>query len=150
MMKVSKKTLENSGLILLVVFFIFDGLQKLIDNKTEGEHFSQKIVNLEVYLNNNGLLLFRFGTFFAHYGRYFIFLYGVIEFLSAIGLIFFEEREKRVKFIIVIVIMTVLDALVIHNPFIEHGKPLHHETKHCLLSLTIASSLLMVAGYRKY
>lgn len=40
MLKLSKKNLENTGLILLVVYFIFDGLQKLIDNKIESENFS--------------------------------------------------------------------------------------------------------------
>ena len=150
MLRVSKKSLENTGLILLVVYFIFDGLQKLIDNKTEGEYFSAKIVNIEVYLYNSGLLLFNFAGFFSAYSRLLILLYGIIEFCAAVGLIFFEEREKRVRFIAIIVVMTIVDALVLHNPFVEHGKPLHHETKHCLLSLTIASSLLMVAGYRKY
>jgi hypothetical protein len=50
MVKISKKTVENTGLILLVVYFIFDGLQKLIDNKSEGHNFSNKIVNYEVAL----------------------------------------------------------------------------------------------------
>ena len=120
MVKVSKKSLENSGLILLVVYFIFDGLQKIIDNKSEGNVFSIKISNLEVYLSNSGLLLFPFANLFTSIPRIWIMLYGLIEFLAAVGLIFFEERTKRVKFITLIVIFTVLDALVLHNPFIEH------------------------------
>jgi hypothetical protein len=150
MVKVSKKSLENSGLILLVVYFIFDGLQKLMDNKTEGDFFARKIENLQVYLFNNGLLLFNFASVFTTYARLWIVIYGLIEFVAAVGLIFFDEREKRVKFLTLITVFTILDAFVLHNPFIEHGKNLHLETKHCLLSLTIASSLLMVAGFRKY
>src|SRR5947209_2842194 len=115
MFRVSKKSLENSGLIMLVIYFIFDGLQKLIDNRSEGENFSAKIVNIEVYLYNSGLLLFNFASFFSKYSRLLILLYGLLEFIAAIGLIFFEEREKRVKFIAIIVVMTVLDALVLHN-----------------------------------
>jgi hypothetical protein len=71
--------------------------------------------------------------------------------VAAVGLIFFEERGKRVRFITLIAALTLIDAFVLHNPFIEHGeKRQHHEAKHCLLSLTIAASLFMVAGYRKY
>lgn len=105
---------------------------------------------MEVYLYNNGLLMLSVQSFFTYFSRLIIVGLGIVEFLAAVGLIFFEEREKRVKFIALIVALTLFDAFVMHNPFVEHGKPLHYETKHCLLSLTIASSLLMVGGYRKY
>jgi hypothetical protein len=39
MIQINKKSLENSGLLLIAVFFIFDGLQKLIDNYTETDKF---------------------------------------------------------------------------------------------------------------
>ena len=73
-----------------------------------------------------------------------------MEFLAAAGLVFFEEKDKRVKFSLIIILITVFDALLMHNPFIVHGKQNHFAIKHCMLSLTISFSLLMVAGYRKY
>jgi hypothetical protein len=49
----------------------------------------------------------------------------------------------------VLVAVTLFDAFVVHNPIVEHGRAFHLDLKHFLLSLTIASSLLMVAGFRR-
>lgn len=52
MLRFSKRTLENCGIFLLAVYFVFEGLQKLIDNVLEGNKFKINIHNLETTLNN--------------------------------------------------------------------------------------------------
>ena len=43
---ISKRKLEITGIVLLSVLFIFDGLQKLLDTEKEQNKFNLKMNNL--------------------------------------------------------------------------------------------------------
>ncbi len=99
-------------------------------------------------MQNSGLLIFRFAVFWQRFSRLIIFLYGVAAFVCGIGMLFFEEKRKRIVFLQVLFLVQLFDAFILHNPFVEHLDSRSRETKHFLLSLMIGFSLLMVAGYR--
>ena len=145
---IKKKSLIKAGLILLSLYFIFDGLQHIIDYHKRSQSFDTKLYNIEATMQNGGWLLFRFSSFWSRFSKLIIFLYGLATLTSGIFILFFEEKKKRNVFLQVLVLLLIFDAFVLHNPFVEHLDSRSRELKHFMLSTMIGFSLLMICGYR--
>ena len=107
-----------------------------------------KIYNMEACLQNNGYLLFYFSSFFSRLTKLMILLFGLANLVCGILILFFEEKRKRNMFLQVLFLLQMLNAWVLHFPFVEHLDNRGREMKHFMLSIMIAFSLVMLAGYR--
>ena len=85
--------------------------------------------NLESWYFNKGLLIFHFEYLLRYISRIFIKLLGLAELVGGAGMLFFEEKDKRVIFVTTLLVTTIIDAFVIHLPFVEYSsKSVHVET----------------------
>ena len=73
---VYKKNLEIGGIVLLSIFFIFDGIQKLLDTSPEVRRLDTKLTNLEAWIHNHGFLLFKFAFFIKKWSTLIIYIVG--------------------------------------------------------------------------
>ncbi len=146
---VSKRLLKNASMLLLFMFFINHGLLDMLNKDYERSRaFETKIYNTEVYLMNKGLLLISFKNYFISISSLLITTLGLAMCLSALGFLFFEQHKKRVLFIQILIVIMSIDAILLHNPFIENASMFATEIKHFLLDFLIIFSLFMVAGFR--
>lgn len=117
-----------TGIVLLSLLFMFDGLQKLIDPSHEQKKFNAKMYNTQAWLNNHNLLLCKFEHCLKGFSKMIIKLVSVGEILGGSGMLFFEEREKRSVCAGTLVLASLFDAFALHLPFVEYGKQVHYES----------------------
>jgi hypothetical protein len=55
-----KKTAHSLAACLLAYYFVFDSLQKLLDNSSQTFVFKHKCEQIETTLHNKNLLIFKF------------------------------------------------------------------------------------------
>ena len=77
-----------------------------------------------------------------------LYIIGLVEIGAAAALLYFEDKEKRLISIVLLIAYTLLDAFVIHFPLDDSPSRNSYEIRQMLLSLTITCSLIMVAGFR--
>jgi hypothetical protein len=147
---IPKKYLMLTGVVLLSLYFVFDGLSHLSDFHKRTNAFDTKLYNIESYLLNSGVLLFHFQGFFSRFSSLIILIYGLGTLISGVCMLFFDDKKKRNIFLQILVILLIFDAFIAHNPFVEQLDSRPREFKHFMLSIMIAFSLFMVAGYRTY
>ena len=138
----------KTAMVMLSVYFIFDGLQHMLENTQRARAFDYKMYNTESWLFNNGVLLFKFSTFLSRFSKLFVMVYGFASFVCGAMALFFEEGSKRRLFLQGLFILVAVDIFVLHFPLVEKSEQRSIEMKHCLLSVMIAFSLLMVGGFR--
>ena len=146
-----KITLIQSGLFILSLFFVFQGLIHLFDHKKRGKDLETKLYNLDTIFENNNIPFF--SLHFLHSSpivcQLLILSFGLANLTSGCLILFFEERKKRNIFLQVLFITQMFKAFVIHNP-VTSSTPEGNskEWKDCILSFMIGVSLFMMAGYR--
>jgi hypothetical protein len=121
-LSISKKKLELWGIILLTFIFIFDGIIKLLDSEGESSKLEIKSKNLQTWLYNNGFIWFTFDRWFTSWYRPMIRILGLVEIAGGAGMLFFEDKEHRNKFVLALFVTTVFDAFMMHLPWVESGK----------------------------
>lgn len=148
MTAIGKRFLKSSAITLLALFFIFEGFINITDSQTKTQ-FEVKIYNMEVYLNNRGYLLLPFEKLINSISFLILPIFGLLMTLCGLGFIFFEEKGKRARLTEVLIVLQIIDALIIHNPFIENQEMRSLEMKHFMLDILIVFALVMVVGFRE-
>ena len=155
-----KKTLYNSGLILLTLFFICEGLSTMYLYQEEAIHLDSKLHNMEADWNNNyPSLSFRFkrilpfqniapGSVGTALSRMVMFTYGLATLVLGCLAFWFDEKRLRSLFIQILIALQMFYAFVLHLPFVEDkGMDSYtEEMERFIQSLMISSGLLMVVG----
>jgi len=80
-----------------------------------------------------------------------VFVLSSIEFLSGLGFLFYDEKDKKVFFVSVLALLSLYDIWVMNNPLVElmiSSQSLNAVLKQALLNTALVFSLVMVAGYR--
>lgn len=75
-------------------------------------------------------------------------MYGALTLISGIGILFFDDKSKRNAFLQVLIVLQLIYAFFMHNPFFEQDIARSREFKHFMLSMMITFSLFMIMGYR--
>ena len=77
-------------------------------------------------------------------------LVGLVEFVAASALTFYQDRLKRAQFVQLLLGCLVFDGLLMHNPLFELDRSLVKESTHVVFDSLIAAGLLMTAGFRRF
>ena len=157
-----KKKMFNAGLIMLTLYFIFYGLNNIMNFTERSAALDRKIYNLDVYFNNYYSLSFSdYLPFYKGYNdsndneptplaKMVTFLYGVATLALGCMMYFFEEKRMRSLAVQLLIILQLFNAFIIRTPFVEERtfESYSRELKHFMLSLSISAGLIMVIGQR--
>ena len=143
-----KKTAEQIAVTLLTFYFIFDSLQKLLDNQHQTWLLNHKSQQIETSLSNKGILLFQFASIIDIYGSLITFSIGLIQLIGAIGTLLVEESDNRLTFIQLLLLCLLFDSSILHMPFTELEREQERELMHFSCNIAIGGALLMAGGLR--
>ena len=75
-----KKVLHEIALTLIVAYFLFDAVQKLLSQSRDvyKSNLNHKVRQMETSLDNNQLLMFPFSWFIEKLSSLFILAYGLL------------------------------------------------------------------------
>ena len=90
-----KKSAEQIAVTLFAFYFVFDALQKLLDNQHQTWLLNHKCQQIEATLFNNGYLLFEFAYLAEMHGSLITLCLGLIQLIGAVGSLFYDESENR-------------------------------------------------------
>ena len=143
-----KKTSEQIGATLIVLYFVFDSLQKLLDFRQQTFLLIHKSEQIETVLYNNGWLPFEFSHIPAGYGQVLTFMVGIIQLIGAVGTLWYDEFSMRLIFISLLLSCIIYDSILIHEPFSEYSREKEREALHFGSNIALAGGLIMLAGIR--
>ncbi len=146
---IRKSFLATAGITLLSLYFIFNGIETLTNSTANQTHFIRKMYNLEVYLDNHSLLLFKFYPLVRSLSWLIIIALGLIQLVLGSLFLFFDDKHRRRIIVEVLVLQQVFQATIVHLPIVENSESFGTEMKHFLTNLMIAFGLVMVLGLRK-
>ncbi|CDW79951.1 px domain containing protein [Stylonychia lemnae] len=119
MTKINYRKLYQGSLYLLSLYFIYEGLQNIFDNDIRTSRLNLKIYNTESYIYNNFSRSFKFYEASLAFTNILLFLYGFLMLVSGCATAFFDDLETRDYFLRILIGLQIVEAFIIHNPFIE-------------------------------
>ncbi len=159
---VQRKTIFNAGLVIVTMFFIYSGLDRILNNSDHAMSLDRKLYNVESYcLQNYPSLPCEFRSYLPFQGspddnssllsKIIVFLYGaaILVFGSA-SFFFFDDKDQRAYFLQLLIITQFIDAFLLHFPFVEEKTldTYSRDMKYFMLTLGVTSGILMLLGYR--
>ena len=147
-----KKVLHQMALALIVTYFLFDAVQKLLSQSRDvyKSNLSHKVRQMETSLDNNHLLLFPFSWLIEEFASLIILIHGLAQLIFAVAFYFYDDENERRLPAIALVGLLVFDALVVHCPFTEEWHNMGRELDHFSCNIGLAAGLCMVLGFRDY
>ena len=157
-----RKNLFTAGLILITLYFIFEGLSNIVGFQDGALAFDRKLYNMEAhFINNYPSISFQFRSYLplqtlrgepssTDLSKLVIILYGAAILVLGCLSFFYEDRKMRSLFVQLLFLLQIFDAMVLHQPLVEdrHLDTFGCEVTHCALTVAICFSLMMVVGQR--
>ena len=167
---VDKKMLYSGGVFMLSLYFVFQGLACIVANDVYAKEFDHKLVNLQSDLQNY------YPSYSAPFIQYLplqspwgydpndaktisnptilskliIFGFGFAILTSTSLCYLYGDREKRVTYLQYLFLLQILDAFLVHIPFVEEreSESYSRDMKRFWLTLSACSGIMMMLGFR--
>ena len=117
------KFLSRQGLAeaMVLSYFAFEGISRIAKNQRDIEVWvlTHKVHQLEVFFVNNGLMPFFEFSWVAKLFSPMLVIFGLVELATIVLLWLSNSSRDRPKYIMILAVMLMFDALVTYIPFSE-------------------------------
>ena len=162
-LKFGSRFIFNTGILLITIYFIFNGLSNIFNNDKHATALDMKLMNTESYLTlkypTKNMQFTKLLPFYATeynnepspFSRTISTLFGLTSLTLGALLFFFEDRDQRKNLAQYLILLCLFDVFVLHVPFVEDKGMNNYsrEFKHMQLSLGVTCGLVMIMGMRR-
>jgi hypothetical protein len=145
-----KRHAQWFAISILTYHFIYDSLNKIMNNNVQKFKFDTRVHNQEVTIFNKGLLLFDYAETLKACSSELLYIVGCLQLVAAVMLLKGDEYKPDKLWVHILIGCLAFDCATIHEPFTENVKEIEYAVFHFASNIALIGSLLMFGGVRNF